>query len=108
MEISRDIGHRPLLFLRFNPDSYLDEKGKMIRSPWGLNGSGFSVIKRAKEWKHRLTVLQEQVKYWSENHTEKTVEVLELFYDRNTANEKGGDTHDEDADDGAAKGGAGV
>jgi hypothetical protein len=30
MEISQDIGHRPLVFIRFNPDSYVTMKNEMI------------------------------------------------------------------------------
>jgi hypothetical protein len=104
MEISKDIGHRPLVFLRFNPDSYKNEKGVILRSPWGLDGRGLSVIKRATEWTRRLTVLQEHVQYWTDHRTEKTVEVVELFYDMNVAVEVGEET----VDDGTAKGGAGV
>jgi hypothetical protein len=103
MEISRDIGHRPLVFIRFNPDSYKNEKGVLCRSPWGLNNTGLSVIKRTTEWERRLAVLKEQVQYWSEHRTEKTVEVIELFYDMNIEAEG-----DAEEDDGTAKGGAGV
>ncbi len=103
MEISQDIGHRPLVFLRFNPDSYKNEKGKLVRSSWGIDGHGLSVVKRPVDWEHRLTVLKEHVQYWAEHRTEKTVEVIELFYDMNIVAERG-----EEEDDGAAKGGAGV
>ena len=37
MEISRDIGHRPLIFIRFNPDQYIDNKNNKITSCWKLN-----------------------------------------------------------------------
>jgi hypothetical protein len=47
--------------------------------------------------------LKEHVQYWAEHRTEKTVEVIELFYDMNIVAERG-----EEEDDGAAKGGAGV
>ena len=32
MEISKDLGHRPIVFIRFNPDSYIDKDGKKIKS----------------------------------------------------------------------------
>lgn len=32
MEISQDIGHRPVIFIRFNPDDYIDTTGAKIRS----------------------------------------------------------------------------
>lgn len=105
MEISKDVGHRPLVFLRFNPDSYKNEKGVLCRSPWGLDGHGLSVIKRAAEWERRLAALKEQVQYWVDHRTEKTVEVVELFYDMNIGAEE---EEKEEEDDGTAKGGAGV
>lgn len=82
MELSQDIGHRPLVFIRFNPDSYKN-KEETISSCWGLNGNGLCVIKKAKkdEWLARLGALKESVSYWSENKTDKTVEVVQLFYD---------------------------
>jgi hypothetical protein len=103
MEISKDVGHRPLVFLRFNPDAYINEKGKRVYSPWGIDGLGLSVVKRAVEWTRRLAILQEQIQYWIEHRTEKTVEVIELFYDMNITVE-----NNKEKDDGTARGGAGV
>ena len=81
MELSQDIGHRPLVFIRFNPDGY-DTTTKRIPSCWSYTTKGLCVVKRDKEllWKQRLNVLDEQIKYWSENITDKTVEVIQLFY----------------------------
>ena len=106
MELSQDVGHRPLIFLRFNPDAYINEKGKRVCSPWGVGSMGICIIKRATEWERRLEILKEQVQYWSEYRTEKTVEVVELFYDMNIA-----ETNEKDVtieDDGRAAGGAGA
>ena len=35
------------------------------------------------EWNNRLNILKEQIEYWlsEENKTEKTVEIIQLFYD---------------------------
>jgi hypothetical protein len=84
MEISQDINHRPLIFIRFNPDDY--KKGETrITSCWGVGKSGTCSIKRNKksEWEMRLQTLQNQIIYWTspENQTNKTVEVVQLFYD---------------------------
>jgi hypothetical protein len=85
MEISKDLDHRPIVFIRFNPDDYLDND-KNITSCWGNNKKGICVIKKSKqnEWKERLNILEETVKYWtlSENITDKTVEIIQLFYDK--------------------------
>jgi len=85
MEISQDIGHRPIIFIRFNPDDYKDESGKNVTSCWGENKNGILVIKKNKkvEWENRINRLLEEIEYWIENKTEKTLEVIQLFYDLN-------------------------
>ena len=83
MLISKDIGHRPIVMLRFNPDGYRSDS-KKITSCWGLNKKGICVIKKSKvkEWDNRLETLGNQIKYWINptNKTDKTVEVIHLFY----------------------------
>ena len=85
MELSQDLNHRPIIFIRFNPDDYLDNN-KNITSCWGINGNGICVVKKSKkkEWNERLNILKDNVKYWinEENKTNKTIEVIELFYDK--------------------------
>jgi hypothetical protein len=85
MEISRDVGHRPIVFLRFNPDAYIDETGNNITSCWGTDGKGMAVVKKNKhnEWNKRLSVLHTQLQYWIDNTPGKTVEIIQLFYDHN-------------------------
>jgi hypothetical protein len=87
MQISQDIGHRPLVFIRFNPDDYLDGSGNNIASCWTTTAkTGIIKIKSNKneEWSNRLNLLKETIEYWSneENKTEKTVETIQLFYDQ--------------------------
>ena len=82
MEISRDLAHRPISFIRFNPDSYVDENGKKVSSCWKLNGYGvISVPKtKIKEWENRLNILCQQIDYWINNVPDKTIQTVELFY----------------------------
>ena len=70
MEISKDLGHRPTIFLRFNPDKYLSEN-KKITSPWTLNNNGILTIKKSKqkEWKLRLGKLKETVQFVPQHRT---------------------------------------
>jgi hypothetical protein len=85
MELSQDVGHKPIVFIRFNPDEYTDANDENVGSSWGVDGFGLCVVKKQKrkEWESRLERLREQVEYWTnpENATEKTVEIVELFYD---------------------------
>lgn len=84
MEISQDVNHRPIIFIRFNPDEYNDND-KKITSCWGVNKLGVCAVKKTKvkEWTTRLESLKNQVEYWSntDNITNKTLEVVQLFYD---------------------------
>jgi hypothetical protein len=84
MELSQDLGHRPIVFVRFNPDDY-DKNGSNITSCWGPDKNGICVVKKSKknEWSERLNALEEQITYWinPENETNKTIETIQLFYD---------------------------
>jgi hypothetical protein len=82
MEISQDIGHRPLILIRFNPDSYVNRKNEIIKSCWKANQNGIFIIHKEKniDWNNRLATLKSQVEYWSENQTDKTIEVVHLYY----------------------------
>lgn len=85
MEISQDNNHRPVIFIRFNPDSYKVGKNKMT-SCWKLSKTGFFIVDKSKEieWKNRLSSLKDQIDYWcnSENVTNKTIEIVQLYYDQ--------------------------
>ena len=84
MEISQDLGHIPIIFIRFNPDDYTTT-GKNITSCWCVNKQGICVVKKSKqkEWNDRLTSLSSHIKYWIDpaNKTNKTVETVQLYYD---------------------------
>jgi len=84
MELSQDIGHRPIVFIRFNPDDY-EKDGENITSCWGMNKKSICIVKKSKkdEWNERLTCLEETILYWSNplNKTNKTIETIQLFYD---------------------------
>jgi hypothetical protein len=84
MELSQDMGHRPIVFIRFNPDDY-QKDGKNITSCWGQDQKGICVVKKSKEIEctERLVILQQTIDYWINplNITNKTVETIQLFYD---------------------------
>jgi hypothetical protein len=85
MEISQDNEHRPIIFIRFNPDSYKVGENKMS-SCWKLSKTGFLIVDKSKEleWKNRLSTLKDQIDYWCnpENITDKTIEIVQLYYDQ--------------------------
>jgi hypothetical protein len=84
MELSQDVGHRPIVFIRFNPDEYTNQD-VAITSCWGNDKRGICSVKKSKqkEWKERLQTLASQITYWinPDNSTNKTIEIIQLFYD---------------------------
>lgn len=86
MLLSQDVSHRPIIFIRFNPDEYNTKDGK-VTSCWANNKLGVCTVKKSKEkeWSKRLEALKNQIEYWTkpENITNKTIEIIELFYDSN-------------------------
>ena len=87
MELSQDLGHRPIVFIRFNPDNYINRHNKKIESCWKLNKTGMIQIQKNKltEWNDRLSNLKNQIEYWSkeDNKISKTIEIIQLYFDEN-------------------------
>jgi len=84
MEISQDLEHRPIIFIRFNPDEYNIGETK-IQSCFGYNMKGVCRLKPKyiNEWNERLLVIKQQIEYWTNplNKTNKTIEVIQLYFD---------------------------
>lgn len=82
MELFIDTGMRPMVMLRFNPDGYINDNDNKVASCWGYtNDKGLCVVKKQKEWEHRLEVLVGRIEYFSKNSMDKEVHVEHLFYD---------------------------
>ena len=77
MQLSEDIGHRPMVLIRFNPDG--NSSGP---SCWGYDGNGHTVVKKkqAIEWQKRLSVLTATIGFWRTTIPDKTVELIKLYY----------------------------
>ncbi len=83
-EIAEDLNFNNIVFIRFNPDDYIDENNKKINSCWRINKkTGKLEISSNKEWNHRLNILKDQINYWISNNSDKPIETIELFYDKN-------------------------
>lgn len=97
MEISKDSGHRNIVFIRFNPDGYVDKDNKRISTCWRANQQGILVICKSQltQWEDRLKSLKKQITYWTnpKNKTDKLLEVVQLYYDENI------DDSDSESDD---------
>jgi hypothetical protein len=86
MEISLDVKHKSIVFIRFNPDSYYDKNNNKILSPWKEHKkTGILCVKKEdiNEWNKRLENLKNLVIYWLNNNTDKIIEPIEIYYDEN-------------------------
>ena len=84
MELSRDVNHTTIVFIRFNPDAYEDVKtGKKVKSCWTIDERTqvlhVSTANR-QQWEMRVEKLKQQIQLWIKNVPTKTVEVIQLFY----------------------------
>lgn len=79
MSIFQGLGSRPMVMIRFNPDSYTNSEGKKIKGCW--YGRGFVLQK--DEWFKRLATLKSTVEKWWSVVPPKEVTVEHLFYTGN-------------------------
>ena len=78
MEIFTDCGSRPIVFIRFNPDSYIDKEG--VRHPGCFRyKNGLKLVK--EQWNLRTPVLLDCVKLAVETVPTRDITRHYLFYD---------------------------
>jgi len=76
-EIYEDLGQRPIVFLRLNPDSYTDESGKH-KSCFIYTKTG-QIKTNAKEWKNRCQKIFSTTIYHMHHIPTKSIQI-ELFF----------------------------
>jgi hypothetical protein len=82
MELFQDFNNRPVVFIRFYPDSYINEDGKKVLSSFKMHKAlDVPVIREPKEWVGRLNVLKETICKWLNVIPSKEVTYEYLFYD---------------------------
>jgi hypothetical protein len=87
MEISQDVNHRSIIFIRFNPDKYTDKGGKKISSCWKTDKTGLTHIintkEKKKEWEMRLDTLKREIENCIELNKDelKMIDIKHLFYE---------------------------
>ena len=80
LQLSKDFGFRPVVFIRFNPDSYTNENGLFIKSCWSKSKDGFE-LNDEKEWYSRIHDLLSTIQYWIDNTLDIRITVIKKFYD---------------------------
>jgi hypothetical protein len=84
MQLFLDSGSRPMTMIRFNPDGYINHKGRSVSSCWGYTAErGLCKVKAKKEaeWAHRLDTLKRHLHYTCTQGVHKDIDVIHLFYD---------------------------
>lgn len=76
------VGQRPIVFLRFNPDRYVDEFGVTHSSCFGVDANGRVVLtpSAARQWGARLDDLGARLLYHLEHVPDQHVTTEYLFY----------------------------
>jgi len=83
-ELSQDVNNKPIIFIRFNPDSYIDIDGEKIDSCWGsVELRGIIQVVNKLEWDNRLEILKNVVNYWINTEPDNIIETEYLFYNMN-------------------------
>ncbi len=81
MTLMRDVGLRPVVFIRFNPDSYVDSNNVKHVSPFKKQKCGKLVVKNQTEWIKRLEIYKSRLQFYLNNIPNQEVTIEHLFYD---------------------------
>jgi len=81
MELFKDLGNRPLVLIRINPDKY---KGKTKKRKGCFDFDERNIlICNEKKFNKRFNTLVEMIKYYLNNEPEKEVTMQKLFFNKN-------------------------
>jgi len=83
MEHFEDAGRLPHLFVRFNPDGYVDACGVKVPSCWGKTPKTREprvAPRQSAQWAARLSKLAQIIQHFVDHLPDREVSVLELFY----------------------------
>jgi hypothetical protein len=87
MQIFDDAGRRPIVFVRFNPDNYVDASGNKVRSPWTddrrIKSGGVPHVsaKNQAHWNARLEALASRIEHAVSVRPIKEVTFEYLYFD---------------------------
>ena len=87
MELFEDTARRPMVVVRFNPDSYTDCAGQRHASTFFYDEKRVLCVNE-EAWEARYVVFKARLEYWLTTIPTKEVLVEHLFYDGYGANEQ--------------------
>jgi hypothetical protein len=84
-ELYQDFQHRPIVFVRFNPDDYKRANGSTVTSCFGYGKDGMCRVKKNKshEIVERLNVLCDTIRHYSSSCLviNKSITQIHLYFD---------------------------
>lgn len=81
-DLYTDLGDRPIVFIRFNPDEYMDKNGDKVKSSFKYHDKlDVPVIRNEKEWNNRLNALKNKIDHHIAHVPTEKVITSYLFYD---------------------------
>lgn len=82
MQLSKDINHRPLRMIRFNPDKYVRNDIKTA-SCWRNGKKGTLLVKtKQSEWETRLDMLRHKIQKSLDNPPDMTISLCNLYFSK--------------------------
>jgi hypothetical protein len=81
MGFMQDVGMRPCVHVRLNPDGYVDATGVRHKSPFKKTKTGKLVLADPAEWQKRLDLYRSRLEYHLTHVPEQELQVEHLFYD---------------------------
>lgn len=80
-DIYTDLGDRPIVFIRFNPDQYYNESGQYMKSCFKKHGNlDIPIIDDKDIWDYRIKKLTDKIRYNIDNIPEEQIIEIYLFY----------------------------
>ena len=73
MSIFQGLGGRPMVMIRFNPDSYAGHRGCWTKDN--------ELVDDGRPWAKRLGTLEERIEFWFDNEPDRELSVEHLFFD---------------------------
>ena len=92
--------HRPIVFIRFNPDNYVDKDGKKISSCWKVNGYGVMQVSKTKivEWDRLQESEDTQSQFTEDEEHMIIVEAMQILLDKLDVDEDEFEDHEQHVD----------
>ena len=85
MQLFQDCGYRPAVYIRFNPDSYLDTNGTRVHGCFheDRHVNGETILTPLPEWEKRVKELCSVFSSFITSPPHKEVTEVKLFYNTN-------------------------